>query len=155
LEAKGCVKVISSERTGTRVRIVRPREIAGVVPVVPTTSPVRLEDVDFFTVPENRLLILEREGAKCFYCLAVLNAANYVIEHVVSRPDGDNSYRNVVAACRQCNNRKNSTLVDDFLRILYREGLLSLADFNARLAALARLRAGELRPRFGSNAPPE
>jgi len=69
-----------------------------------------------------------------------------VLEHVVSRPNGDNSYRNVVAACRQCNNRKGSLEADTFLRVLYREALLSADEFNERLTQLTRLRNGEVKP---------
>jgi hypothetical protein len=64
----------------------------------------------------------------------------------VSRPHGDNSYRNVVAACRQCNNRKGSSDAEDFLRVLYRENILSHDDFEQRLFHLYRLKIGELRP---------
>ena len=109
--------------------------------------PVPLEEIDFFTVPENRKLILEREDWQCFYCRAKLDENNHVLEHVVSRPEGDSSYRNVVAACRRCNNRKDSALAEDFLRSLYREGILSGDDLSVRLSQLGRLRAGELRPR--------
>jgi hypothetical protein len=147
LESKGFLKVLSSERTGTRVRLIPPHEIPGVIPTVIAQNPtLTLEDIDFFTTAENRELILEREGRKCFYCLTSLNDQNYVIEHVVSRPNGNNSYRNVVASCRQCNNRKNSETAENFVRILYREGLLSPDDLKARFSQLERLRAGELRP---------
>lgn len=146
LESKGCIKVLSSERLGTRVQLVAPSEIPGVIPAAVTERSVSIEEMDFFEVPENRKLILEREDWKCFYCLTALNENNNVIEHVVSRPKGDNSYRNVVAACRQCNNRKNSTNAEDFLRVLYREGILSAEDLKGRLSHLERLQAGELRP---------
>jgi hypothetical protein len=146
LEAKGCIKVLSSERSGTRVQIVLPAEIPGLIQVASAAAPIPLEEIDFFTVPENRKLILEREGWQCFYCLAKLDENNHVLEHVVSRPEGDSSYRNVVAACRRCNNRKDSTPAEDFLRSLYREGILSGDDLTARLSQLTRLRDGELRP---------
>ncbi len=146
LETKGCIKILSSERTGTRVRLMPPHEIPDVIPVAAPDAALTLEQMDFFTVAENRKLILEREGQRCFYCLADLNSENHVIEHVVSRPNGSNSYRNVVASCRQCNNRKSAETAEDFLRTLYREGLLSSNDFKGRLSHLERLRAGELRP---------
>ena len=146
LEAKGCISIVSSERSGTRIRIILPAEIPGLLPVASLATVVSLEQLDFFAVPENRHLILEREKWQCFYCFAKLDENNHVLEHVVSRPDGDNSYKNVVAACRRCNNRKNSSLAEDFLRSLYREGILSGDDLGHRLAELLRLRAGELRP---------
>jgi len=146
LESKGYIKILSSERTGTRLRLIPPQDIPGVIPVAALEPTLFLEQMDFFTVAENRKLILEREGQKCFYCFAELNSENHVIEHVVSRPNGDNSYRNVVASCRQCNNRKSAETAEDHLRTLYREGLLSSEDFKGRVARLERLRAGEPRP---------
>ena len=64
----------------------------------------------------------------------------------MSRPTGNNGYRNVVAACRECNNRKSSSTAEDWLRTLYREGFLDVAAFQDRQSHLARLRAGELKP---------
>jgi HNH endonuclease len=110
---------------------------------------VTIETMDFFEVAKNRLLILAREGGRCFYCLRAIDASNHVIEHVVSRPAGTNGYRNVVAACRQCNNRKGAFLAEDLLRTLYRGSLLTAEEFENRLSHLERLRSGELRPQAG------
>jgi hypothetical protein len=152
LQAKRCLDIVTVERNGSRIRLLLPNEIPGVVVQPTTATAVTLEDMDFFAVEENRQLILMREGRKCFYCLRVLTAGNYVIEHVVSRPAGNNSYRNVVAACRQCNNRKGDSEEEDFLRVLYREGFLSSDDFEERVSHLQRLRAGEPRPAATLNA---
>jgi hypothetical protein len=146
LEAKGCIRVIGSERSGTRVHIVLPSEIPDMVPVATIEVPIDIEELDFFTVPENRKLILEREEWRCFYCLAKLDENNHVIEHVLSRPEGDSSYRNVVGACRRCNNRKNDVPAKDFFRALYREGILSGDELSLRLKLLGKLIAGELKP---------
>ena len=53
---------------------------------------------------------------------------------------------NVVAACRQCNNRKNASPADDWLRTLYRDGFLGAPEFEQRLSPLQQLRAGFLKP---------
>ena len=146
LEEKGCIVILDSTREGRKIRLKLPPEIPGVVlPQEPTAIP-DLELQDFFNVEENRARILMREGRRCFYCLRQLNGDNYVIEHVVSRPTGDNTYRNVVAACRQCNNRKGHSVVEDWLRTLYRDGLLDEAEFRERVSHLERLRIGELKP---------
>jgi len=146
LQAKGCLEVVTVERSGSRIRLRLPSEIPGVVPDPEGPITISLDDMDFYTVAANRSLILSREGSKCFYCLRALNVDNHVIEHVVSRPAGSNGYRNVVAACTQCNNRKSDSDAEDFLRVLYREGFLSNNDFEQRGSHLQRLRAGELRP---------
>jgi hypothetical protein len=146
LERKGYLYISGSEREGTRVKIKLPSEIDGIVRTSSREPPPNLEDMDFFTVPENRQAILQREGSRCFYCLREPNDANYVIEHVVSRPIGDNGYRNVVAACRSCNNQKDDLEAEDFLRSLYRRGMLSTEEFEGRRAALNQLREGGLKP---------
>lgn len=146
LEGKGCIKVLSSEHLGTRLQIVLPSEMPDLIPLATDVSQVDLEDLDFFSVLENRKLILEREEWRCFYCLAKLDENNQVIDHVLSRPEGDSSFRNVVAACRRCNNRKSATPAEDFLRTLYREGSLSGEELSSRIKVLGQLRVGELRP---------
>jgi hypothetical protein len=149
LKTKGCIDIISSERTGRRIRLKLPSEISGIIPD-PEKEPAALdiEDADFFSTPEHRILILERDEHRCFYCMRAVTSDNYVLEHIVSRPEGDNSYRNLVAACRECNNRKNDSDAEDFLRTLYREEFLSAGDLKKLLEKLAKLKTGELKPRW-------
>lgn len=146
LEKKGYVQLLGTEQGGTRLRVLLPSEVPGLLPGKATPSQLSLEEMDFFEVPENRLQIFRREAGRCFYCLRSIDEKDHVIEHAMSRPNGNNSYRNVVAACRQCNNRKGSSSPEDFLRTLYREKLLAAEEFEGRLSHLERLRAGELRP---------
>jgi hypothetical protein len=148
LGAKGCISVAGTERSGSRIRLFLPAEIPGIIPVSDLTRRVALEDMDFFKVPENRLAIVIREEWRCFYCLKKLNEKNYVIEHVVSRPTGNDSYRNVVASCIGCNNKKGATDAEVFLRQLYREGYLQQVELEERLALIQKLRDGELKPVF-------
>lgn len=150
LQKKGCIVILDSNRDGRKIRLNLPSEIPGVV--VPGEAQVvpNLEAEDFFEVEGNRIRILAREGHRCFYCIRQLNDDNYVIEHVVSRPVGENGYRNVVASCRQCNNRKGSSSAEDWLRTLYREGFLEATAFQDRLSHLERLRMGELKPPTGA-----
>ena len=152
LEAKGCLRVLGTERGGTRVRLNLPSEIPDLIPPAQHAAAITLEEMDFFSVPAHRLAIFQREHGKCFYCLRGLEPTSYVIEHVVPRPEGSNTYRNVVAACLSCNNKKGSTAADDFLRRLYREKYLSATEFDDRLLALQLLRDGQLKPIIGDSA---
>lgn len=147
LEAKGCIKIVQTEHKGTRIRHFLPKEIKGILPTVQATpKEIDLETIDFFNDPENRLAILKRDNFRCFYTLKNLDSNSFVVDHVVSRPNGNNSYRNVVAASREANNRKGAIPADDFLRQLFREGLLSEQELVERLGALDDLKAGRLRP---------
>ena len=146
LAEKGCLLILDKERDGTRLQLLIPSEIDGLIPEKEAIAELSLDEMNFFEVPENRLRILQREDHTCFYCLRKLTKSNNVIEHVISRPAGDNSFRNVVAACRDCNNRKGNTSAEDFLRDLYRSGHLNAKEMEHRLSRLELLRNGELKP---------
>lgn len=146
LESKQTITILRTEHSGSRIKLYLPDEIPALIPPPQIDRALALEEMDFFEVPENRLQILEREGRRCFYTFVTLDEDNFVAEHVVSRPQGDNSYRNIVAASREANNRKGSMEADDFLRLLFREGKLSEKELEDRLLQLKRLKAGELRP---------
>lgn len=151
LELKGFVRIVASERTGTKIRLFLPSEIEGVISHQSAFAAADLENIDFFNEATHRQLILARDGYRCFYCLRELDENNYVLEHVVSRPAGTNSYRNLVASCRQCNNRKDARTAEEHLRVLYREGLLSQEELMERLSQLECLVRGELKPRWPPN----
>jgi hypothetical protein len=152
LQSKGCITIVGTERDGTRLRLFLPSEIKGLIPSPSPEKNLNIEELDFFTDESNRQAILARDGFRCFYCNRVLTTENYVIEHVTPRPEGHNSYRNLVAACRDCNNRKGHVSAEDYLRSLYREGLLNPEELKSRLAALEQLRNGHLKPTI-SGAP--
>jgi len=146
LESKGAITVMRTEHVGKLLRLHLPAEIEGLIPLKPEATTLDIEDMDFFDVPENRQLILERENHRCFYTLVAIDKDNFVIDHVVSRPNGGNSYRNVVAASREANNRKGSMPAENFMRECFRKGYLSEQEFENQLLLLARLKAGELKP---------
>ena len=147
LEEKGIIQLLGTEFKGTKIKALLPNEIPNLIPSKDLSRiSSNIEDQDYFEVKENRMAILKRDGNKCFYCRRSLNQDNYVIEHVVTR--GENSYRNLVAACRNCNNSKNDIEAEDFLRLLYRKGTLSEVELEERLIALNLLKQGKLKPIF-------
>jgi hypothetical protein len=146
LEAKGCLTIVRTTHTGRLLRLHLPSEIEGLISPELPPEIIDIEDMDFFSVPENRQRLLVREQFRCFYTLKALDKDNFIVEHVVSRPDGNNSYRNCVAASREANNRKGAMSAEDFLRRLFREGYLSESEFDERKLALINLRAGLLKP---------
>ena len=91
LESKGCLQIVGTETDGSRIRLSLPSEIQGLISPKQVAAVVSLEEMDFFNIPANRLLILQREDNNCFYCLRALTSSNYVIEHVTSRPNGSNN----------------------------------------------------------------
>lgn len=148
LQQKGCLDIVRTTHTGRLIRLHLPHEIPGLIPAAPSAEEIDVESMDFFTVPENRLLLLKRENHRCFYTLQKLDEGNFVVEHVISRPKGDNSYRNCVAACREANNKKGAATAESYLRKLFRDGFLSDAEFQDRMQHLTMLKNGELKPQI-------
>ncbi len=154
LARKGLVELLASEHKGRRIGVLLPREVPGLIRIPEPRAEVDPDSLDFFEPPENRILILERENEACFYCLKGLTQETFLIEHVISRPTGGNSYRNVVASCRQCNTRKGSMSAEDFVRQIFSEGLLNDVEVAMRLTAIENLRSGNLKPDFSRATQP-
>jgi len=65
-------------------------------------------------VPFSRKNILMRDGYQCQYCGARRSGDELTIDHVVPLSRGGrDTWTNVAAACRLCNNRKGSKLLDE------------------------------------------
>lgn len=149
LATKGFIEILDSTNNGQKVKVFLPLEIVGLVqPITNMLVELDIDKIDFFSVLEYREKILDREQRKCFYCFKTLSNDGYVIEHVVSRPRGDNSYRNLVASCRTCNNKKGKIVAADFIRKLYRENFISEIEFKQIIDNLERLKNGELKPQI-------
>ena len=114
-------------------------------------SAVDLEKADFLQSAALREAIHEREGGVCFYCMRRLKRMTRCLDHVVPMVMmGDNSYRNLVSCCMECNTKKGKRRAEDFLRGVYREGRLSAGELSGRLRAVVALASGKLRPRVAS-----
>ena len=108
---------------------------------------IDIEQVNFLNTTARRQAIHAREGGRCFYCRRRVPAGSRCLDHVVPQARfGQNSYRNLVSCCVECNWRKKDRRAPDFLRELYHEGRLSAKDLSARLGAVQALTAGKLRP---------
>src|SRR5580700_10378213 len=93
------------------------------------------------------LAMLAREDNRCFYCLKNIRADSCELDHVSSQEHGrNNSYRNIVCSCHECNTSKQAQAASDFVRTLYRKGILPQHELENRLAALDELLAGNLLP---------
>lgn len=78
--------------------------------------------------------LLKREQDSCFYCLSEISGENCELDHVIpQQKGGNNSYKNIVASCHKCNTTKLAGDAHDFLRGLYRKGLLSESEFEGEI----------------------
>lgn len=147
LQDKGFLKVVDSTPTGLRIKAVFPSEIPSIKAIEEKMeAKIPLEELDFYTEPNLRQAIRAREGNRCFYSLQKITDENFTVDHVVSRPEGKNTYNNLVATTKAMNNRKSNMSAEDFLRTLFRDDLLSESEFQERLQVLQQLKAWELKP---------
>jgi 5-methylcytosine-specific restriction endonuclease McrA len=147
MHQKGCIRIEDRNKNGHLIRIVLPEEIPGLVPDGAQRPAVDIKSLDFFTGRKYVGALVARENGRCFYCLREIDANTCVLDHVAPRMQRlDNSYRNIVAACHECNAAKQAHEPAEFLRSRYRQGLLSQAELQERLGALEQLQAGGLVP---------
>ncbi|HYL85044.1 MAG TPA: HNH endonuclease [Candidatus Angelobacter sp.] len=154
LAAKGALRLVDRTQAGHLVEVFLPDEIHDAPHAAPVPSCLarrpgssNLEEMDFQQVSSRREAIHARERGLCFYCLRRFVTRGRVLDHVVPQArGGNNSYRNLVSCCVECNSQKGETAADDFLRSLYRLRRITSAELEGRLRALEALAAGELRP---------
>jgi len=145
MAAKGCVRIEDRGRAGHQVRLLLPDEIEQVRGATAKITTPTIDEIDFFEDRRYRPAILLRDEGACFYCARLVTVDNVALDHVVADAEGgDNSHRNIVAACHECNSLKQATPAADFMRLLYRRGVLSQDDLAARLDRLSQLRVGAL-----------
>ncbi len=145
MHAKGCIKIEERSRTGHEIRVFLPSELK--LPVEPEPPPPDIASIDFFTGRRYLSALLVRENSRCFYCLREVTLDTCELDHVNPLADGrDNSYRNVVVSCHECNKLKQNLTGEEHLRRVFRKSLLSEVEFQERMAALEALRKGDLVP---------
>ena len=151
LNERGCIKIEDRSRNGHLVRVFLPEEIEGVLPTAALAPEVDIEAIDFYSNRRFISALLAREDQRCFSCLKSIRAESCELDHTIAQANGrNNSYRNVVCSCHECNTTKQAQAAADFLRSLYRKGVLSQAELENRLTALEQLQAGKLVPDVGA-----
>jgi 5-methylcytosine-specific restriction endonuclease McrA len=147
LHAKGCISIADRSRQGHLIHVSLPAELSSLTRIDKRQDAIDIESLDFFNDPRCAPAILERENHRCFYCRRALTLETCELDHLVPQAERlDNSYRNIVASCHQCNKSKGATDVASFIRARYRAGLLSEEELQDRLAALASIQEGARRP---------
>lgn len=147
MNSKGCLAIDARSRQGHAIRVLLPSEIEGLIQET-TPAPTEIEGLDFYTGRKYLASLLAREEGRCFYCMCDVGESHCVLDHVISQVrGGDNSFKNIVVACHECNSAKQGAEPDDFLRSLYRANVLSRTELESRLGVLKLLQEGSLRPK--------
>ena len=147
LADKGCIE-LEQTRKGHSVKVFLPEELD--IPITATEKKEpNIEEIDFFKGRAYVQELLNREQGNCFYCLSEISTKNCELDHVVSQQKGgNNSYKNIVTSCHKCNTTKLASDAHDFIRGLYRKGLLNETEFEDRQSAVEALKNGELKPQL-------
>jgi 5-methylcytosine-specific restriction endonuclease McrA len=153
LSKKGALRLVERSKAGHVVDVLLPGEIPAIRrflndqrPPLLDSLPPDIEKANFLQ-KGLRESIHAREGGRCFYCLRDLPKRWRCLDHVVPQArHGDNSFRNLVSSCIDCNSWKGERPAEDFLRGLYRKHRLSALELAERLRALDKLSRGKLKP---------
>jgi hypothetical protein len=118
LEQKGCVTVGDTSRDGTLYTVVEPREIPFVKEAL--AGPVALDE-DYFTNPEKRLLLFERDKWTCQYCGETVTEKNASLDHYIAQSaDGAHSKENLRTCCLVCNSIKSGKSFEEAAPLILR-----------------------------------
>jgi hypothetical protein len=113
LESKGCIMIGDTVRDGTMYTLVLPHDIPLVKEKIAATAPIDQEE-DFFTNPEKRSAIFERDNWVCQYCGDKVTKDNATIDHYVPQSKGGNhSKTNLRTCCLVCNAVKSGKLFEE------------------------------------------
>ncbi len=147
LARKRCVEVRIYRKKSYAIRVFLPEEVLREIrPRDFAAMSVKLERVS-----RNRVLraaILRRERGLCFYCNQPLVEGRIWFDHIVALARGGNpEEKNVVACCKECNQNKGTRSGEEFLRQIYKEGVISKERLKKKRAALREILRGKVRLR--------
>ena len=86
-------------------------------PSISVARPHVIRLLSYVRVPRGRIApvtrrgVLTRDGHQCAYCRGRADSVDHVVPR--SRPGGEHSWVNLVAACRSCNGRKGNRTPDE------------------------------------------
>ena len=147
LHAKACLRIEDRSRNGHLVHVLLPSEIPAVSRLTAEPATVDVAALDFFSGRRYVLALLARENSACFYCLRAITAETCELDHLVPQAERiDNSLKNVVCSCHNCNKAKGFQQAASFLRDRYRANLLSEEELQNRLSTLEAVQSGGLVP---------
>jgi hypothetical protein len=88
------------------------------------------DEADYYSDPERRLMVLDRDKRKCIYCLVDVSEDSYVLDHIIPvSKGGTNRKFNLVTSCEGCNQRKRDEDAIQFLLSNYHNQLLNQNEY--------------------------
>ncbi len=118
LEQKGCIKVGDTDRLGTLYVVILPKNIPLVAKKIASDMLPKAGD-DYFTNPDKRRELFERDKWICQYCGEKVNQQNVTLDHFIPQSkDGDNSKDNLRTCCLLCNGVKSGKTYEEAAPLL-------------------------------------
>jgi hypothetical protein len=102
---KGCITIGDTTREGTLYTVLPPREISFVREKMTVPAPA---DDDYFTEPDKRRSLFERDNWTCQYCGEIVSIENATLDHYKPQSKGgSHSKENLRTCCLVCNSIKS------------------------------------------------
>jgi hypothetical protein len=113
LEKKGCLSIGDTTKEGTEYTINLPYNIPIVKEKIATKQPEAREE-DFFTEPQKRKILFERDNWICQYCGEKVTEDNATLDHYVPQSKGGkNNKENLRTCCLLCNGIKSGKTFEE------------------------------------------
>ena len=88
------------------------------------------DTADYYSDPERKLMVLDRDKRKCVYCLIDVSEDSYFLDHITPVSKGGTNMKfNLVTSCEGCNQRKQETDAIQFLQSNYRNQLINQSEY--------------------------
>jgi len=112
LEEKGCIKIGDTDREGTLYTIILPKQVPLVAEKLSASDETKNED--YFTDPEKRKELFERDDWTCFYCNEKVTEENATLDHYIPQhKGGSHSKSNLKTSCLMCNSIKSGKTFEE------------------------------------------
>jgi hypothetical protein len=107
LEQKGCIGIGDTTREGTLYTILLPCDVPIVKERIASLVPPP-EEEDYFSDPQKRLVVFERDDWTCQYCGEKVTKENATIDHYIPQSRGGTHVKaNLRTCCLICNGIKS------------------------------------------------
>jgi len=140
-----CITVNRQRGAANEIVVHLPSEIAACRELIEKEELTPLDkempdEADYYSDPERRLMVLERDKRKCTYCLVDVSEDSFVLDHIIPvSKGGTNRKFNLVTSCEGCNQRKQDEDAVQFLLANYRNQLINQNEYLAQKEYIEKL----------------
>ena len=129
-----CITVNRQRGGANEIVVHLPSEITACRELIEKEQSTLLEEepdtADYYSDPERRLMVLDRDKRRCAYCLIDVSEDSFFLDHItpVSK-GGTNKKFNLITSCQGCNQRKQDEDAIQFLLSNYRNQLINQSEY--------------------------